>query len=258
MEIKKDNASHNIFLFKEQKAINCTQHSTVLQATLAASVNHTHACGGHAKCSTCKVSITKGIENCNVRNDAEQEIADKLNLPPEIRLACQTKITGDISIRRMVSDQLDMDIISEQFSKDSDIAFGSQQELTIVFTDIINYTSFAEKFPPYDTVHVLNRYYRIMNTIITDNNGIISDVAGDGILAIFGMDKKSNNSVLDAIHAIKTMQLKLEVFNLYLKDNFNIQFGIRAGVHYGNVIIGPFDTGEMKKMAVIGLSLIHI
>ena len=36
-----------------------------------------------------------------------------------------------------------------------------KQKLTIVFTDIVNYTAFAEKFPPYDTVHVLNRYYRI-------------------------------------------------------------------------------------------------
>ena len=61
----------------------------------------------------------EGIENCNPRNKAEQKMADKLNFPAEIRLACQTKINGNISIRRMVSDKLDMDIILEQFSKDS-------------------------------------------------------------------------------------------------------------------------------------------
>jgi adenylate cyclase len=252
MKTRKTSGLHKIHIFKEQKRINCPEHSTILEATLEANINHTHTCGGRAKCSTCRVSILKGIENCNSRNDAEQQIADKLNFPKDIRLACQTKIVGDISIRKMVSDKFDEDIIFEQFTNDSDIALGSQQELTIVFTDIVNYTSFAEKFPPYDVVHVLNRYYRIMNTIITDNDGIISDVAGDGILAVFGIDKKCNNSVLDAIKAIEAMKEKLEIFNLYLKDNFNIQFGIRAGVHYGNVIIGPIDTGEMKKMAVIG------
>jgi adenylate cyclase len=92
----------------------------------------------------------------------------------------------------------------------------------------------------------------MMNVIIQDNNGFISDVAGDGILAVFGKDKKSTNSVLDAIHAIEGMNEKLEYFNKYLDENFNIQFRIRAGVHYGNVIVGPFDTGVMKKMAVIG------
>ena len=151
-------------------------------------------------------------------------MAEKLNFPSDIRLACQTNIIGNISIRRMVSDKLDMDIISEQFSKDSEIALGSEQKLTIVFTDIIDYTPLAEKLPSYDIVHILNRYYRIMNVIIQDYKGFISDVAGDGVLAVFGTDKKSNNSVLDAIQAIEEMNEKLELFNNYLDENFNIKF----------------------------------
>ncbi len=248
----KSNAAHRIHLFKEQHDINCPRHSNILKAILAAGINHTHACGGRAKCSTCRVSILEGIENCNPRNKAEQKMTDRLNFPAEIRLACQTIIKGNISIRRMVTDKLDLDLILEQFSKDSNAALGSQQKLTIVFTDIINYTSLAEKFPPYDIVHILNRYYRIMNMIIQDHGGYISDVAGDGILSVFGKDKKSGNSVLDAIHAIEEMNGKLKIFNRYLIENFNIQFGIRAGVHYGDVILGPFDTGDMKKLAVIG------
>ncbi len=248
----KNSIPYKIHLFKEQKEIDCAPGNSILEATLAAQINHTHACGGQGNCSTCRVSIMKGIENCNLRNEAEQLIADKFNFPLEIRLACQTKINGDISIRRMVSDKLDMDLISEQFSENSNTAIGRQQKLAIVFTDIINYTSFAEKFPPYDIVHVLNRYYRIMNVIIQENNGIISDVAGDGILAAFGINNKNSNAVLDAVLTIKAMNEKLKIFNKYLEENFNIQFGIRAGVHYGNVIVGPFDTGAMKKMAIIG------
>jgi len=213
-------SKYKIHLFKEQKEIDCPKDSSILEATLAASINHTHACGGQGKCSTCRVSVMKGIQNCSPRNAAEQAIADKLNFPKEIRLACQTEISGNITIRRIVSDKLDLDIISEQFSANAGIALGSQQKLTVVFTDIINYTAFAEKFPPYDTVHVLNRYYRIMNTIIEEH--------------------------------INGMNEKLEIFNVYLKENFNIEFGIRAGVHFGKVIIGPFDTGKMKKLAIIG------
>jgi len=252
MKTMKQNGSNKINLFKEQKEVICSENSTILEATLAAKINHTHACGGVGKCSTCRVSIMNGIENCTPRNEAEQQIAAKLNFPAEIRLACQTKINGDISIRRMVSDKLDMELISEQFSENSGIALGRQQQLTIVFTDIVNYTSFAEKFPPYDIVHVLNRYYRIMNSIIQEHNGIISDVAGDGILAVFGTDNKSDNSVLDAILAIEGMNKKLDIFNRYLDENFNTHFEIRAGIHYGNVIVGPFDTGAMKKIAIIG------
>ena len=148
--------AHKIHLFKEQREISCPEDSSILEATLAAQINHTHACGGKGECSTCRISVMKGLENCSSRNGIEQKIADKLNFPSEIRLACQTKIYGDISIRRMVSDRLDEDLVSEQFSTKSEVAIGRQQKLTIVFTDIVNFTSFAEKFPPYDIVHVLN------------------------------------------------------------------------------------------------------
>ncbi len=243
---------NKIHLFKEKQEIHCAEEDTILKATLAAHINHTHACGGQGKCSTCRVSVMEGIENCYPKNELEQSISAKLNFPEEIRLACQTKLKGDVLIRRMVSDKLDIDLISEQFSEDSEIALGRQQKLTIVFIDIVNYTAFAEKFPPYDIVHVLNRYYRIMNTIIQEHKGIISDVAGDGILAVFGIDENTDNSVLDAIHAIEGMNQKLDDFNEYLKENFNTHFGIRAGVHYGNAIVGPFDTGAMRKLAIIG------
>lgn len=244
--------THTIHLFKEQTQVPCNPDSTLLEATLAAHINHAHACGGQGKCSTCRVSIMEGLAHCSPPNDAEREMAEKLKFPPEIRLACQTKLNGNVSIRRMVSDKLDLDIISQQFSENSNSALGSQQRLTIVFTDIVNYTSFAEKFPPYDIVHVLNRYYRIMNTTIQKNEGFISDVAGDGILAIFGLDNPKQNSVLLALKAIEEMNSSLIEFNVYLQENFNTSFGIRAGVHYGDVIVGPFDTGEMKKLAVIG------
>ena len=78
-------ASHRIHLIKEQQEINCPENSNILKATLAAGINHFHACGGQAKCSTCRVSIMEGIENCIPRNEAEQQMANKLNFPPEIR-----------------------------------------------------------------------------------------------------------------------------------------------------------------------------
>lgn len=243
---------HKIHLFKEQREIDCPEGRSILEASLAAQINHTHACGGQGKCSTCRVSVSEGLENCSSRNDVEQGIADQLNFPPEVRLACQTKINGNITIRRMVSDSFDMDLVSEQIAGSFGSSIGSHQKLTIVFTDIVGFTAFAEQFPSYDIVHVLNRYYRSMNSIIQDQSGFISDLVGDGILAVFGFNANENNSVLDAITAIRLMNEKLVEFNEYLTENFKTQFGMRAGINYGDVIIGPVDTESMNKMAVIG------
>ncbi|MBX2815475.1 MAG: adenylate/guanylate cyclase domain-containing protein [Saprospiraceae bacterium] len=243
---------HQIGLTVEKRSVTCSEGETILQATLAQGINHTHACGGQGECSTCRVLILDGLAHCSPRTDREEAIADKLNFPGEVRLACQTHITGDIELRRMILDQLDMDIVSGQFQDESGIAIGSQEQLTMLFIDVVNYTSLAERFPPYDIVHVLNRYYRLMNAIIKEHRGIISDVAGDGILAIFGTGQDSDNSVADALRAVRGMQEGLKHFNVYLDKNFGIEFGIRAGIHFGEVIVGPFDTGSMRKLAVIG------
>jgi adenylate cyclase len=241
-----------IFSQTDNKKISASPDSTILEATLKAKINHMHVCGGNARCSTCRVYVMDGLNNCLPRNEREKQLAEKLEFPEDIRLACQTKISGDITIRRPVVDKLDVEIISKQFEDVSGTKLGKEKDLAILFTDIENYTQFAEAFPPYDVVHVLNRYYQKMNEIIVQHKGIISDVAGDGILALFGVIEDSKNHVLDAINAVREMHTALIDFNKYLNQMYDRSFGIRAGINFGKVIVGNFDTGMMKKISAIG------
>jgi len=48
-----------------------------------------HACGGNARCSTCRVYVLDGLNNCLPRNEKEKKLAEKVGLPENIRLACQ-------------------------------------------------------------------------------------------------------------------------------------------------------------------------
>jgi adenylate cyclase len=244
-----------IFSQTDNKTIDASPGSTILEATLKADINHMHVCGGNGRCTTCRVYIMEGLSNCLPRNEKEKQLADKLGFPQDIRLACQTKITGNITIRRPIIDELDTEIILEQFKYDGNAGgtkLGQEKDLAILFTDIENYTPFAEAFPAYDVVHVLNRYYQTMNEIIVRHKGIISDVAGDGILALFGVMKDSKEVVLDAINTVKDMNTALLQFNRYLNQMYDHSFGIRAGINFGKVIVGNFDTGMMSKVAAIG------
>ena len=91
-----------------------------------------------------------------------------------------------------------------------------------------------------------------MNEIIVQNKGVISDVAGDGILALFGAIEDSKNPVLDAINAVRAMHKALIHFNEYLHQMYDRSLGIRAGINFGKVIVGNFDTGMMHKISAIG------
>ena len=241
-----------IFSQTDNKTVFASPDSTILEATLDAKINHIHVCGGNARCTTCRVYIMEGLNNCQPRNEKEKQLAEKLGFPQDIRLACQTRIRGDITIRRPVVDDLDKKIILKQFGNAPGTRLGQEKDLAILFTDIVNYTQFAEAFPAYDVVHVLNRYYQSMNEIIVQHQGIISDVAGDGILTLFGAIKESKNPVLDAINTVRAMNTSLIQFNEYLNQMYHRSFEIRAGINFGKVIVGNFDTGMMKKISAIG------
>ena len=241
-----------IFSQTDNRTISASPDSTVMEAMLKAKIDHIHVCGGNARCTTCRIYIIDGLSNCLPRNEKEKLLADKLGFPENIRLACQTKISGDISIRRAVVDDLDIDIILKQFGDAPGTKLGQEKDLAILFTDIENYTEFAEALPPYDVVHVLNRYYQTMNEIIVQHKGVISDVAGDGILALFGVLDESENPVMDAVNAVRGMNSALIQFNEYLNQMYNWSFGIRAGINFGKVIVGSFDTGMMSKISAIG------
>ena len=241
-----------IFSQTDGKMMSASSEDTVLEALRKAGINQINACGGDARCTTCRIYVMEGLRNCRSRNEKEMLVAEKMGFPEDIRLACQTRIKGDITIKRPVIDELDLKIVLKQFDNLPGTRLGQEREMAILFADIENYTQFAETFPAYDVVHVLNRYYQTMNEIIVEHRGIISDVAGDGILALFGLIEEGENSVLDAVYAVRDMNGALTQFNVYLKKMFEWSFSIRSGINFGKIIVGNFDTGTMRKISAIG------
>jgi len=239
-------------LDNDNKKIAVSDEESILQASLKAGVRHTHVCGGKAQCSTCRVEVLEGLHHFSPRNEAEQRMEKLLNLPETVRLACQSCITGDVTVRRLVIDELDSQIIRNQLASHDDNSLGREKNIAVMFVDLANYTNFAESLPPFDVVHVLNRYYLTMNEIVTRHNGVISDVAGDGMLILFGACKKSEGLVEDAIACVRSMKAEMCEFNAYLQSMYNRSFGLRAGIHFGPAIIGNFSTGPMSKVAAIG------
>ena len=77
-------------------------------------------------------------------------------------------------------------------------------------------------------------------------------MAGDGILALFGVIEDSENPVLDAINTVQDMKSALVRFNGYLNQMYDRSFGFWAGINFGKVIVGNFNTGRMRKISAIG------
>ena len=234
----------------DNREIDITEEESILLASLRNNIAHLSACGGTGKCSTCRVEILDGLENCHPRSELEEKLAKKLSFPPNIRLGCQTKLSGNVSFRRLLLDKRDADL-NNQISEKRLESVGTIRNLTILFCDIKGFTPFSESLSAYDVIFILNRYFSIMREVIIRHGGEVNNYIGDAILAIFGL-KESRQQSLRAVSASVEMLKEMDQFKSYLKQAYGRDFDIRVGVHYGEVISGSVGIGEDRKVTVIG------
>jgi adenylate cyclase len=225
---------------------------TVLQISLKHGLPHLHVCGGNARCSTCRVRICAGLENVLPRNQPEQHLADARGFEPDIRLACQTHLRGPIALRRLVHDDKDVAVVRAEGSRST----GWERKVAILFSDIRDFTPFAEANLPYDVVHILNRYFLVMGDAVLENGGYIDKYIGDGMMALFGIDGgQPRDLCLAAVRTGLGMLDHLANLNRYLKEHFDIEFHIRIGIHFGDVVVGRMGHPRNMQYTAIGDSV---
>jgi class 3 adenylate cyclase/nitrite reductase/ring-hydroxylating ferredoxin subunit len=223
---------------------------TILEASLRAGVQHAHACGGRAHCSTCRVWILEGLEHCSERSDLERAIAGPLRFGPEVRLACQTRVSGDLKLRRLVLDETDLEITS-QLAKPRLGRSGEVKTIAVLFCDIREFTNLSQRLSPYDLMFVLNRYFFHMADAIERNGGLVEKFIGDAIMAIFGLDD-TPDFPLRAVKAAVDMLGAADRMKSYMKTMYDMDFEIGIGLHYGEAVIGTVSGGREEKLAAIG------
>lgn len=225
---------------------------SVLQIALKNEIPHVHACGGNGRCSTCRVIILDNPENVEPRNQVESKLAGVKGLEANIRLACQTRVRGDVKLRRLVIDKEDIEIAIAEKGETT----GREAKIAILFSDIRGFTTFSEKALPYDAIHILNRYFNRMGIAILENSGYIDKYIGDGLMALFGLKGESPKEIcLNATKAALHMIDSLAEMNQYLKSHFDLEFKIGIGIHYGNAILGELGHPGKRQFTAIGDSV---
>ncbi|MEP4077750.1 adenylate/guanylate cyclase domain-containing protein [Haloferula sp.] len=235
--------------FHGEKNVEAAPLQTVYQVAMSNGIAHIAECGGKAKCTTCRVMILEGLENCLPRNTPEREMAQLKGFAPEVRLACQTRVVGPVRCRRLVLDKADA---SEAHEGGVNSA-GREIPLAVMFADIRGFTKLSGEHLPYDIVHALNRYFRIVCEEIDQREGYIDKYIGDGLMVLFGLssDRKVHPCV-DAVHAAVAMQRRMPELNEYLLNHLQMEFSIGVGIHFGPVVVGELGFPPKKQFTAIG------
>ena len=187
--------------------------------------------------------------------DAERSIAQRLRFHPALRLACQMIAEGPMTVRRLVLDEQDAKLVDQRprTVSQSISAAGEERELAILFADIRGFTTFSESLPPYDVVHVLNKYFHAVGLPIEERGGYIDNYMGDGLMALFGLqDERGGSPVLRALQAALGMLAAVDQLKPYLRAVFDQSFDIGIGIHYGCAVVGSVGAVGRERVTVIG------
>ncbi len=147
------------------------------------------------------------------------------------------------------------DQLLDKYDEKSDLREkGEIKELTILFSDLRNFTKFSESKVPEEITSVLNNYFSNMVDVIQENGGIVNKFLGDGILAIFGLVNHNNlTASSNAVLAAKAMRKKLVDINKNL--GLDLNFGV--GIDSGKVVAGYIGSKDRLEFTVIGSTVNH-
>jgi len=126
----------------------------------------------------------------------------------------------------------------------------SESEATVLFMDIVKFTSRAEKMTPIAVGMFLNNFFSEMTEIIFRHNGTLDKFIGDGIMAVFGAPLECADHAERAIVAALEMMDKLSELNRQTEADKQIR--VRIGIHSGKLIYGDFGSPQRLEFTVLG------
>jgi len=222
--------------------------ATVLEILRANGIAHASVCGGRARCTTCRVLVTKGLEQLPAPSGLEAKALARIGGTPGMRLACQIRPTAEIAVLPL----LPADVTAIDGTIRGGLE-GSERLITILFTDLRASTSLAEGKLPYDTLFTLNQFFYEMTQALSESDGHYSQFTGDGLMALYGLyaaDPKSGPA--DAVRGAQQMLARLDQLNDRLRSDLREPLRIGIGIHFSEAIVGAMGPPRSQIITAIG------
>jgi adenylate cyclase len=222
--------------------------ATVLETLRDYGIPHASLCGGRARCTTCRVLVTKGLDQLSAPSGLEADALGRIGASPGMRLACQIRPSADIAVMPLLA--------AEAGAADGRLRGGfegSERLVTVLFVDIRGSTTLGEAKLPYDVLFILNRFFGEMSAAIAATRGHYSQFTGDGLMALYGLDAADPaTGPPSALAGAREMLVRLEQLNHQLRDELSNPLRIGLGIHYGEAIVGAMGPPKSQIITAIG------
>jgi len=144
-------------------------------------------------------------------------------------------------------------IVKKGLTEQSDIIReGELLEVALLFCDIRNFTSIAERLKPKQVVQFLNIYYSMMSEVIKGYNGVINQFIGDGIFVVFGAPVPIKDPEISAVRCAVDMVHKLDEINASLKSIIKENIVVGIGINFGPIVAGNLGSDDRLSYSITG------
>ncbi len=150
--------------------------------------------------------------------------------------------------KRYVDDQ----VIEQILERPELVLQVKRRRISVLFSDIRDFTGRSETMTPEQLVELLNRYFELMVDAIQSERGTVDKFIGDGIMAVFGAPLDDPDSAYHATRAALAMRTALAELNIELEAEGQKPLDIGIGIHTGEAVVGNIGSPERLEYTAIG------
>ncbi|MCC6778608.1 MAG: 2Fe-2S iron-sulfur cluster binding domain-containing protein [Hyphomicrobiales bacterium] len=218
---------------------------TVLEASRSFHLPHASMCGGRARCSTCRVRVAAGEEGCPPPQTDEQGTLKRIEAPSDVRLACQLRPTGNVSVIPLV--QTERPIYRQQLARRS-----TERDVVVMICDFLNRADLAANQLPQDLLYVITLYAEALGNAIRGSRGTLSYIEFDSICAVFGLETTPAEAARQAMQAARAIELAMTDLNRRFDKQWHCRVDISVSIHAGRAAVGEVGTSDPPTVMAIG------
>jgi len=154
-------------------------------------------------------------------------------------------------VRDLLGKVVSKEIASELLSGKVELG-GEERQVTVLFSDIRNFTTLCEQLPATQIVGLLNRYLSRMSEVIESQGGVVDKYIGDAVMALFGAPVARADAAEAAVRAAIAMQEALRELHALHDAEGLPRLATGIGIHTGNVVAGNLGSSHRMNYTVIG------
>jgi len=129
---------------------------------------------------------------------------------------------------------------------------GERKLVTVLFADVANFTSIAEKLDPEEIHQIMDGCFKILMDEVHKYEGTINQFTGDGVMALFGAPVAHEDYAQRACHAALFIQKAIGEYGAKIEKDCGVEFKMRIGLNSGPVIVGSIGDDLRMDYTAVG------